>query len=51
MTNEEQDTLRRNGLDVSSFEFNRDKLLDRFEAWLEQLKVETVLPSISRGAP
>ncbi len=50
MTNEEQDTMGRNGLDVRVREFDRGTLIDRLEEWIEQLHADAVSPSVSRGA-
>ncbi len=49
MSEEERETMGRNGLDVSVREFDRDTLIDRLEEWIEQLKVEAISPSVSRG--
>lgn len=49
MTNEERDTMGRNGLDVSGREFDRDALIDRLEGWIGQLQGDAVSPSASRG--
>ena len=48
MTNEERETMGRNGLDVSVREFDRDKLIDGLEEWLGQLQFEAITPSMSR---
>ena len=50
MTDDEWDAMGRNGLDVSVSQFNRDTLFDQLEGWLEKLKVEGLLPSVSRGS-
>ena len=49
MTDDEWDAMGRNGLDVSVSQFGRDTLFDQLEGWLEKLKVEGLLPSVSRG--
>ena len=49
MTNEERDTMGRNGLDVSIREFDRVTLIDRREEWLGQLHADAVSPLVSRG--
>jgi colanic acid biosynthesis glycosyl transferase WcaI len=50
MTDDERDTMGRNGLDVSVREFDRDTLIDRLEEWIGELKAVAILPSVSRGA-
>jgi colanic acid biosynthesis glycosyl transferase WcaI len=50
MTDDERDTMGRNGLDVSVREFDRDTLIDRLEEWIGELKAVAISPSISRGA-
>ena len=50
MTDDERDTMGRNGLDVSVREFDRDTLIDWLEEWIGQLKAEVMSPSVSRGA-
>jgi hypothetical protein len=49
MTNEERDTMKRNGLNVSIREFDRGTLIDRLEEWLWQLHADAESPSVSRG--
>jgi hypothetical protein len=49
MTNEERDTMGRNGLDVSVREFDRGTLIDRLEEWIEQLHADATSLSASRG--
>ncbi|MDO9197158.1 glycosyltransferase family 4 protein [Rhodoferax sp.] len=50
MTDEERDTMGRNGLDVSVREFDRGTLINQLEEWMGQLKAGAISPSISRGA-
>lgn len=42
MSEEERETMGRNGLRVSALEFDRGILLDRLEGWIKQLKAEAV---------
>ncbi|MFY9327448.1 MAG: glycosyltransferase family 4 protein, partial [Georgfuchsia sp.] len=49
MTNDERETMGRNGVDVSALEFNRDTLIDRLEEWIEMLKCEAISPLALRG--
>jgi glycosyltransferase involved in cell wall biosynthesis len=49
MTDDERETMGRNGLDVSVREFDRGTLIDRLEEWIGELKEVAILPSISRG--
>lgn len=42
MSEEERETMGRNGLNVSVREFDRGTLIDRLEGWVEQLKDEFV---------
>lgn len=45
MTNEERQTMGRNGLDISAREFDREVLIDRFEEWVGTLKSKAFSPS------
>ena len=49
MTDDERNTMGRNGLDVSAREFDRGTLINRLEEWIGQLKAGAISPSISRG--
>ncbi len=42
MSEEERESMGRNGLSVSVREFDRGTLIDRLEGWIEQLKVEAI---------
>ena len=42
MSEEERETMGRNGLNVSAREFDRGILIDRLEGWIEQLKAEAI---------
>ena len=48
MTEEERSVMGKNGLDVSTHEFDRSVLMDRLEGWLEQLSVEGVQKAAER---
>lgn len=48
MSNEERETMGRNGLAVSVREFDRDTLIDQLEEWIVQLKIEAVSTSMSQ---
>lgn len=50
MTPQERNQMGQNGLDLSAREFDRRILMDKFEAWIGQLKFQGRLPSASRGA-
>ncbi|CAM3548967.1 glycosyltransferase family 4 protein [Polaromonas hydrogenivorans] len=49
MSSQEREIMGRNGLDVSAREFDRDTLIDRFEEWIRQLKIDAIAPSMSQG--
>jgi colanic acid biosynthesis glycosyl transferase WcaI len=49
MTPAERRQMGHNGVDVSVREFDRRVLMDKFEAWMGQLKFHGALPSASRG--
>ncbi len=49
MTEEERETMGRNGLRVSAREFDRDTLIGRLEEWIGQLNPTAISPSVSRG--
>ena len=51
MSSQEREVMGRNGLDVSAREFDRDTLIDRFEEWITQLKIDAIAPSMSQGTP
>jgi colanic acid biosynthesis glycosyl transferase WcaI len=50
MTPAERRQMGQNGVDVSVREFDRRVLMDKFEAWMGQLKFHGALPSESRRA-
>lgn len=49
MSEEERETMGRNGLEVSVREFHRDTLMDQIEGWLEKLKIEGLSTSLSQS--
>lgn len=51
MSSPEREIMGKNGLDVSAREFDRDTLIDRFEEWITQLKIDAIAPSMSQGTP
>lgn len=50
MTMQEREVMGCNGLAVSAREFDRETLISRLEAWIEQLRLAHDSPSVSRGA-
>lgn len=49
MSRQEQDAMGRNGLGASAREFDREKLIDQLEEWINTLKDEALLSSKNRG--
>lgn len=49
MSKQERDAMGKNGLDASAREFDREKLIDQLEEWINTLNDEAILSSTTRS--